>query len=390
MAISPDPAEFLEGAEASVEDSVTSEQTPPRRWGPRGTARASFAQTLTLEAISHAYDATLSLQDVSISIDAAETVCLLGPSGCGKTTLLRIIAGIDRPAAGRVVFDKREVAGPKHFVPPEKRGVGLMFQDFALFPHLSILDNVLFGLSGWPRDSALGEAMAALRRVGLEHLAGMYPHTLSGGEQQRVALARAIAPRPGVLLMDEPFSGLDSRLRDEVRNETLAVLRETRATSVIVTHDPEEAMRVADRIVLMRDGKVIQVGTAEDLYHHPVDLAAARFFSEINEISGHVDRGWLATPLGRFPASGMAANMPAIACIRPQSIRLVRFGEAIAGRVIRRRFLGEVDLVEIAVAELDTPVFARVRHSAPHIGQDVGICIDPADVMVFADERDPS
>lgn len=232
--------------------------------------------------------------------------------------------------------------------------------------------------------------MAALRRVGLEHLAAMYPHTLSGGEQQRVALARAIAPRPGVLLMDEPFSGLDSRLRDEVRNETLAVLRETRATSVIVTHDPEEAMRVADRIVLLRGGKVIQVGTAEDLYHRPVDLAATRFFSEVNEIPGRVDRGWVATPVGRFPAAGLATDGPAIACIRPQSIRLVRAGEATAGRVVRRRFLGEVDLVEIAVAGLDNPIFVRVRHSAPNIGQDVGVCIDPAEVLVFADERDRS
>lgn len=386
----PDPSDFLDGAEVPAEGEPPESEPKQIRWGPRGTARASFAQTLTLESISHAYDSTVSLRDVSIAIEAAETVCLLGPSGCGKTTLLRIIAGIDRPAGGRVLFDKREVAGPSHFVPPEKRGVGLMFQDFALFPHLSILDNVLFGLSGWPRQSALGEAMAALRRVGLEHLAGMYPHTLSGGEQQRVALARAIAPRPGALLMDEPFSGLDSRLRDEVRNETLAVLRETRATSVIVTHDPEEAMRVADRIVLLRAGRVIQIGTAEELYHRPVDLAAARFFSEVNEIPGRVDRGWVATPLGRFPAGGLATAGAAIACIRPQSIRLVRAGEATAGRVVRRRFLGEVDLVEIAVAGLDNPVFVRVRHSAPTIGQDVGVCIDPAEVLVFSDERDQS
>src|SRR5690606_35249804 len=160
--------------------------------------------------------------------------------------------------------------------------IGLVFQDFALFPHLTILDNVRFGLTALSRDEGRREAMIALSRVGLDHYADRYPHVLSGGEQQRVALARAIAPRPAVLLMDEPFSGLDSRLRDSIRAETLEILRHSRATAVIVTHDAEEAMRLGDRIALLRGGLLVQVGTAEELYSRPADMFAAGFFSEIN------------------------------------------------------------------------------------------------------------
>ncbi len=211
-------------------------------------------------------------------------VCLLGPSGCGKTTLLRVAAGIEKPTAGRVLINDSEVAGPDRFVPPEKRNVGLMFQDFALFPHLSILDNVAFGLKSLPREDARREALAALARVGLERYAGDYPHILSGGEQQRVALARAIVPRPAVMLMDEPFSGLDVQLRERLQEETLRLLRETRATCLIVTHAPAEAIRLGDRIAVMRAGRLVQAGKAEELYRNPADLFVARLFSEINEI----------------------------------------------------------------------------------------------------------
>ena len=193
-------------------------------------------------------------------------LCLLGPSGSGKTTLLRIAAGIEPQTAGRVLLNDREIAGPSVFLPPEKRSIGLVFQDFALFPHLTILDNVRFGLTALSREEARREAHIALSRVGLEHHAQSFPHVLSGGEQQRVALARALAPRPAVLLMDEPFSGLDSRLKDCVRAETLAILRESRATAIVVTHDAEEAMRIGDRIALLKSGRLVQAGRAEELY----------------------------------------------------------------------------------------------------------------------------
>ena len=250
----------------------------------RGKAAVTFAAQLTLVGVSREFDGKLALDNVSLDVAPGEIVCLVGPSGCGKTTLLRIASGVERPSAGRVLIDGQEVAGPNRFVPPEKRGVGLMFQDFALFPHLSILDNVAFGLKSLTRSEAKREALAALDRVGLAHYANEYPHILSGGEQQRVALARAIAPRPGVLLMDEPFSGLDPRLREKIREETLAILNETRATSIVVTHDAEEAMRMGDRVALMREGRIAQIGTALDLYRNPKDILTARAFSDLNEV----------------------------------------------------------------------------------------------------------
>jgi iron(III) transport system ATP-binding protein len=252
--------------------------------------------------------------------------------------LLRIAAGVERPSSGRILLDEQEVAGPNRFVPPEKRGVGLMFQDFALFPHLSILDNVAFGLKSLTRREAKAEAYAALERVGLAHYAGEYPHILSGGEQQRVALARAIAPRPSVLLMDEPFSGLDPRLREKMREETLAILHETHATCIVVTHDAEEAMRMGDRVVLMRKGSVVQTGKALDLYRAPKDILAARTFSDLNELPARVEQGSAVTPLGRFFASGLPDGAEAIVCVRQRGVRLLTAGQGGAGTRPRNSF----------------------------------------------------
>jgi iron(III) transport system ATP-binding protein len=280
------------------------------------------------------------------------------------------------------------VAGPNRFVPPEKRGVGLMFQDFALFPHLSILDNVAFGLKSLTRHEAKVEARAALERVGLAHYASEYPHILSGGEQQRVALARAIAPRPSVLLMDEPFSGLDPRLREKMREETLAILHETRATSIAVTHDAEEAMRMGDRVALMRAGAIVQTGKALDLYHAPKDILAARTFSDLNELPARVEQGNAATPLGRFFANGLPDGADAIVCVRQRGVRLLGAGQGVPARVLDARFLGDIALVELAVQGLDTPIFARVREGdVPPQGAEIGVSIDAGAVLVFEAEN---
>jgi iron(III) transport system ATP-binding protein len=354
--------------------------------GPgRGKAAVTFAARLTLEDVSRRYGEVLALDGVSIDISPSEVVCLLGPSGCGKSTLLRVVAGIERPSSGRILLDGQEVAGPDNFVPPEKRGIGLMFQDFALFPHLSLLDNVAFGLKSLTRSEAKREARAALERVGLAHYAGEYPHILSGGEQQRVALARAIAPRPSVLLMDEPFSGLDSRLREQMREETLAILHETRATAIVVTHDAEEAMRMGDRVALMRQGKIVQTGKALDLYRAPKDILAARTFSELNELAARIEGGKAATPLGRFAANGVPDGADAIVCVRQRGVRLRGAGQGIPGRVLDARFLGDVALVEVAVQGLDAPLFARIAESeVPPQGTEVGVVIEPGAVLVFA------
>ena len=355
------------------------------RWGQRGTAGAAIPAELAFENVVQSYGNLRALDGVSLTIAPGELVCLLGHSGCGKTTLLRVAAGVEAPTAGRVLLDGLEVSGPKSFVPPERRGIGLMFQDYALFPHLSILQNVMFGLRDLPAREAETSARRALARVGLERFAGDYAHTLSGGEQQRVALARSIAPRPGVLLMDEPFSNLDRRRRDLIRDETVAILRETGATTIVVTHDPEEAMMIADRIVLMRSGQLLQQGSAEELYARPGDLFAARFFCDFNAVEGVAQGGKVSTPVGIFPAPELADGAGAIVCIRPQGVKLRPADFCLPGRVVSRRFLGEVDLVHVAVQGLDRPLQARIRgRVGAEAGQDVGVEVDLDEVLVFA------
>ncbi len=350
-------------------------------------AAATFAARLTFEAVERRYASSVALAGVSLDIAPGEVVCLLGPSGCGKTTLLRIASGIEKPSGGRVLINNSEVAGPNRFVPPEKRNVGLMFQDFALFPHLSIIDNVAFGLKALPKEDARREALAALERVGLARHAEEFPHTLSGGEQQRVALARAIVPRPAVMLMDEPFSGLDVQLRDRLQEETLRILREARATSLIVTHAPSEALRLGNRIVVMRKGRIVQAGKAEELYRNPADLFVARLFSEINEIKMSVTGGALRTPFGSFAVPGLMDGDQAILCVRRRAIRLVEQGQGIAGRVLHAQFLGDLYAVEIAAEGFDQPLFTLVREfEVPPQGADVSLTVDPGSVLVFPAE----
>ncbi len=358
-------------------------RAPAGNGTPRRAA-ATFAASLTFENVERRYGDTYALHDVSLAIAPGEVVCLLGPSGCGKTTLLRLAAGIERPTAGRVLINEQEVAGPTRFVPPEERSVGLMFQDFALFPHLTILHNVAFGLQALPRREAEREARAMLTRVGLAHMSDAYPHILSGGQQQRVALARAIVPRPAVLLMDEPFSGLDVQLRDSMQEETLALLRETRATAVIVTHHPEEAMRLADRIAVLRRGRIVQTGTAQDLYDHPSELFVARLFSEINEVAYRAAGGAIETPFGRIPAPGVADGQTAILGLRERGIRVADPGQGLPGRILHTKFLGDIALLEIAVKGFDAPLRVRTHEGRTRPkGSEVGVEVDLGRALVF-------
>ncbi len=375
--------------------NTSSEVEPvPASAPPRGRAAATFAASLKFDNVERRYGEGHALRGLSLEIAPGEVVCLLGPSGCGKTTLLRIASGIEKPSAGRVLINDREVAGPNRFVQPEERGVGLMFQDFALFPHLTIIDNVAFGLRSLPREDARREALSVLARVGLERYADDYPHILSGGQQQRVALARAIVPRPAVVLMDEPFSGLDVQLRDSMQEETLALLRETRATCMIVTHHPEEAMRLGDRIAVMRAGRLVQAGSAVDLYRQPAELFVARLFSEINEVPARVTGGAVETPIGRIAAPGLANGETAILCIRERGIRVSAGtapkangadGGCLAGRVLRVKFLGDTGRAEIAVEGFEKPLRARVEEAAGLArGAEVRIEIDRARLLVFS------
>ncbi len=353
--------------------------------GPTGgRAAALFAAKLVFDDVRCSFDGNDVLRGVSFTVEPGEVVCLLGPSGSGKTTLLRIASGIERPTGGRVLINNLEVAGPKAFVPPEARSVGLMFQDFALFPHLSILENVMFGLKGLPPEMAERQAMAVLSRVGLERYRNAHPHMLSGGEQQRVALARAIVPRPAVMLMDEPFSGLDVQLRESVQEETLSLLRETRATCLMVTHHPDEAMRLADRIAVMRGGKLVQIGRPEELYRNPADLLVARLFSEINEIPMKIEGGALRTPFGSFSVPELSEGEQATLCIRRRSLRFVEPGKGVPGRVIAVRFLGDLATLEIATEGFERPLIMLVREDQAEMrGTDVHLAVDPAGVLAF-------
>ena len=327
---------------------------------------------LALEGVSVDFDGLRAVEDLSVDVAAGELVCLLGPSGCGKTTTLRVAAGVERQTAGRVLVDGRVVSDDRVHAPPEERSIGLMFQDFALFPHLTVAENVAFGLGrGRPRSERARIASDYLRRADLAGYEKKYPHQLSGGEQQRVALARALAPRPRVMLMDEPFSGLDNRLRDEVRDETLSILKEEGTAVLLVTHEPDEAMRMGDRIALMRRGRIVQVGAPYHVYNYPVDREAAAFFSDLNVIHGVVRDRQTDTPFGLFLTPGLVDGADVEIIVRPQHLKITaddgraekgnpEDGVAARGRVVRARFIGAASLLEVAMEHDGSLVRATV------------------------------
>lgn len=259
-----------------------------------------------VEGVRFAYGDRRVVSDVDLSVAAGECVAVLGPSGSGKSSLLRLIAGLERPGQGRIGLSGRVVADDRRMVPPEERGVGLVFQDDALFPHLTILDNVAFGLRTGPRRDRKAAALQVLARFGLADRAKDWPHRLSGGEQQRVAVARALAPRPPLMLMDEPFSRLDTDLRHRVREDVMPVLREAGVAVVLVTHDAEEAMSCADRLVLMAEGRVLQTGSPEACYRAPSSVQAGRLLGPLNVAPAIVMSGRASSPFGVVPANDVA------------------------------------------------------------------------------------
>jgi len=346
---------------------------------------------LRLDGVRHAYGDTDVVRDVSFAIAPGEFLCLLGPSGCGKTTTLRIAAGLETPRQGRVWIGGRQVAGDGLAVPPEKRGVGFLFQDYALFPHLTVLDNVTFGIRHLPAEERRERALDALRRVGMESHAEVYPHTLSGGKQQRVGLARALAPRPRLMLLDEPFSGLDKRLRDQVRDETLHVLKVSGVATLMVTHDPEEAMFMADTIALMEAGCVVQQGSPVELYCHPTAAFAARFFGEVNRLTGAVRDDQVETPFGPLDPKGAGEGTAVEILIRPEglTLRSVADGEdpPFWARVVDSRMLGRSSLVHLQSQWADgRPVHLHARVPGlylPPPGEVLEVVLDRKQAFVF-------
>ena len=360
----------------------------------KGNAAPEANDALSLDGVSHAYETVQAVDRVDLSVRPGEIVCLVGPSACGKSTLLRIAAGLEDLQTGAVRIGGRIVADPRASMPPEKRGVGLVFQDYALFPHLTVLENVRFGLTAMRGAKRRKQAMESLRQVGMEDQADAYPHMLSGGQQQRVALARALAPVPRVLLLDEPFSGLDTRLRAKVRDETLHVLKQNAAATLVVTHDPEEAMFLADRIVLMRDGRIVQTGSPVDLYCRPADGFAAAFFGEVNQLAGRVGQGRVDTPFGPLQAPDLADGQPVEVLIRPEALHIhtdPADGDGrLRGRVEAARLLGRTSLVHLSAddgAGDELHLHSRMPGQfLPAEQSEVAITLDPTQAFVFPRE----
>ncbi len=351
---------------------------------------------LTLEHVSHTFeDGTKVLSDIGFTIARGEIFCLLGPSGCGKTTTLRLAAGLEPLGRGRITIDGRVVADETTDIAPERRHIGLVFQDQALFPHLTVRDNVAFGIEHLPRREREARVRDVLAQVSMAGYADAFPHRLSGGQQQRVALARALAPDPPVILLDEPFSGLDARLRNIVREDTLTILKERGTTTLIVTHDPEEAMYVADTIAVMRDGRIEQVGVPGDLYCRPVTPFVTQLFSSANRVRGIVENGHVATPFGPIAAEGFEHGAPVIVLMRPEALLLdskggppptdslgTAEGTVLMARMLRQSVYTHIDFGEFNGERLH--FHARTAgHFMPEEGRRYRVSLDPEQTFVF-------
>jgi iron(III) transport system ATP-binding protein len=347
---------------------------------PKGRAGPVFAGQVSFEGVGYQTRGKTIVSGIDLTVEPGRIACLLGPSGCGKTTLLRLAAGIINPTSGRILLDNFEVAGPARFVPPERRNVGMVFQDFALFPHMTALENVAYGLYALERAEALRVAALALERVGLGHAKDRFPALLSGGEQQRVALARALVPRPQVILLDEPFSGLDQRLKDSVRDETLGLLRETRATAILVTHDPDEALAIADQIHVMQAGSIAQSGAPQIVLHNPVNRAVARFFRNYNCLNGVVRNASVDTPLGLISAPKFADGKAVDVLISPDSIDVVAAGKGIAATIVENRDVGSTRRMILRLHSNDQKLL--INGSFDGMGA-VGLVLTGKDTHIF-------
>jgi len=335
---------------------------------------------LRLRGLRKAFGSVRAVDGTDLVVPAGDTCALLGPSGCGKTTTLRLIAGLERPDAGEIVVGGRTVSGDGCFVPAEQRRIGMVFQDYALFPHLDVAGNVGYGLGRKPDPARVREA---LELVGLAGSEKRPVHELSGGQQQRVALARALAPTPDLVLLDEPFSNLDASLRDRLRQEVSEILRTAGVTALFVTHDQEEAMSIAETVAVMRDGRVEQAGTPEEVYLRPATRWMATFLGDIEVLPGEARDGRCDCELGSLPA-GRDASGAVEVLVRPESVAIGFNGPASAAHaeVVTRRFFGHDQLVGLRLRSGKIVSSRRLGYPAWHPGDRVQVWIEgPVEVL---------
>ena len=304
-----------------------------------------MTQVLSLQGISKAFEPGVPvLRDVDLQVDSGMLVCLLGPSGCGKTTLLRLIAGFEEPTAGEIYMSKRLVSRPGMVIPPETRHIGMVFQDYALFPHMTIAQNIQFGLFRWPSACRRTRLADMLRLVGLDGMEKRYPHELSGGQQQRVALARALAPKPQLLLLDEPFSNLDVNLRQQLREDMHAILSQADITTLLVTHDQEEALSLADRLAVIDQGQIAQYAAPDEVIQQPHTRFVANFLGLGHFLSGDVQPHCIATELGNIPYHAdihrVNGDRRVDVLVRPESVHVCGQHEGTPAQVVRSSFRG--------------------------------------------------
>ena len=324
---------------------------------------------VSIRGVTRKFGSTVAVDAADLEIARGELFALLGPSGCGKTTLLRLIGGLDTPDAGAISLDGRTLNDAGTFVPPEKRNVVMVFQDFALFPHMTVAKNVAFGL---PRRAAKGRVEELLTLVGLARLGKRMPHELSGGQQQRVALARALAPEPKLILLDEPFSNLDPAIRQRVRGEVRQLLRDVGITAVFVTHDQDEALSLADRVAVMMDGRVRRVGTPREVYTEPGDREVAEFIGHPNFLPGDCREGSATCALGRFTVD--APDGPCDVLVRAESVSLVE-GGGVPATVLSVEYFGREVLAHVRLAS-DEVIRCRWRaEGTPEAGRCVSLAV---------------
>ncbi|CAN5894918.1 ABC transporter ATP-binding protein [soil metagenome] len=335
---------------------------------------------LEVRGVSKRYGGATSyaVRDVSLSMRRGEVLAVVGESGCGKTTLLRLIAGLEIPTTGDILLNGHIASTPAGVVPPERRGVGIVFQDYALFPHLSVIGNIEFGLQSMSRSLRRNRAMETLALVGLFDYGQRFPHELSGGQQQRVALARALAPRPSLLLLDEPFSNLDNLLKTQVREEIGAILRAAHMTALFVVHDLEDVLSAADRIAILRDGALQQIDTPSAVYEQPADEYVARLFGATNLLPGLPQGDGFDTPIGFVTSpSARSASGPVTLSIRPQDVEITdAAGAGPSGTVRHARYRGDhqeiVLSVDTATGDLEITMHVRADRLV-RVGDEVGV-----------------